>query len=231
MEEPDFICKIIFLGDAGVGKSSILRRYHRDNYMDMTEHTIGVDFFTTNKKRDGLLYKIQVWDTAGQERFNSLITSYFKESTMAVVVFDVTDHNSFLNVQKWINEYETLTSSGNTSTTLNLAKPLIIVGNKCDKLQQRVVRKSDVQKYLDDNFISAEYIEVSAKENLYIEKIYTKILDITCSLINSYDTETLKKYYSIKKIEKVRSFYLSRSNGSTMRLSSGKRNSKCCIIS
>ncbi len=78
MEEPDFICKIIFLGDAGVGKSSILRRYHRDNYMDMTEHTIGVDFFTTNKKRDGLLYKIQVWDTAGQERFNSLITSYFK---------------------------------------------------------------------------------------------------------------------------------------------------------
>ncbi len=94
-----------------------------------------------------------------------------------------------------------------------------------------VVRKSDVQKYLDDNFISAEYIEVSAKENLYIEKIYTKILDFTCSLINSYDTETLKVLLN-KKIEKVRSFfYLSRSNGSTMRLSSGKRNGKCCIIS
>jgi small GTP-binding protein len=227
MDDPDYVCKVIFLGDAGVGKSSILRRYHRDTFTNLAEHTIGVDFFTTLMKRDSMLYKIQIWDTAGQERFNSLITSYFKESTMAVIVFDTTDHASFLNVQKWINEYEQICSIENTSTTLNLTKPLIIVGNKCDKLQNRVVRKQDVHKYLDDNFISAKYIEVSAKENLHIEQIYQEILDFCSSLVQCYDIETLKKYYAIKKIEKVRSFYMS-SSSLTGRV---KRPSKCCIIS
>ena len=126
-------------------------------------------------KRNGKLYKIQIWDTAGQERFNSLITSYFKES-LTCIVFDTTDHASFLNVQKWINEYEKICSIENTSVTLNLSKPLIIVGNKCDKIYNRVVKKQDVHKYLDDNFISAKYIEVSAKENLYIDKLYEQIL-------------------------------------------------------
>lgn len=227
MDDPDYICKVIFLGDAGVGKSSILKRYHRNTFTDLSDHTIGVDFFTKLMKRDTKLYKIQIWDTAGQERFNSLISSYFKESTMAVIVFDITDHASFLNVQKWINEYEQICSVENTDTTINLSKPLIIVGNKCDKIQSRVVKKQDVHKYLDDNFISAKYIEVSAKENLYIDKLYEEILDYCDSLVHNYDVETLKKYYAIKKVEKVRSFYMSSSS------LPGKirRNSKCCIIS
>lgn len=219
MDIPDFKCKIIFLGDAGVGKSSILRRYHRDCFTEMTDHTIGVDFFTTLMTKDSKLYKLQIWDTAGQEKFNSLITSYFKESTMAVIVFDTTDHTSFSNVQKWINDYEFISKTNNSS---HLVKPIIIVGNKCDKTEEREVTKKDVEKYMNDNFISAEYIEVSAKDNLFIDKIYEKMLEFCCSLINSHDTETLKKFYAIKKNEKLEPFYHYKVKSKI---------NKCCIIS
>ena len=225
MDDPDFICKIIFLGDAGVGKSSILRRYHRDLYTDMTDHTIGVDFFTKMFKRDTKKYKLQIWDTAGQERFNSLITSYFKESTMAVIVFDVTDFNSFKSVQAWINQYETLTDT--ISMTHEHYKPLIIVGNKCDKLEKREVKKSDVHKFIDDNFLKAEYVEVSARDNLFIEKIYDAILDNCIKIINSYDSETLRKVYAIKSVVPVKQFYLS----SYSMAIKNKSGSKCCVIS
>ena len=225
MDEPDFICKIIFLGDAGVGKSSILRRYHRNLYTEMTDHTIGVDFFTKMFKRDTKAYKIQIWDTAGQERFNSLITSYFKDSTMAVIVFDVTNFNSFKNVQAWINQYESLTET--ISMTHEHYKPIIIVGNKCDKIEKREVKKTDVHKFIDDNFLKAEYIEVSARDNLFIEKIYEKILDNCVELINSYDALTLKNVYSIKSVVPMKNFYLSSSSLRTK----NNRNSKCCVIS
>lgn len=226
MDEPDFICKIIFLGDAGVGKSSILRRYHRNMYTEMTDHTIGVDFFTQTIKRDTKTYKFQIWDTAGQERFNSLISSYFKDSTMAVIVFDVTDFNSFKNVHDWINQYEALTET--YSMTQEYEKPIIIVGNKCDNLEKREVKKTDVHKFIDDNFYNAEYIEVSAKENLFIENIYDRILERSIELIENNDLETLKNVYSIKSVIPKKQFYLSSSSSITTK---NRRGSKCCIIS
>ena len=225
MDDPDFICKIIFLGDAGVGKSSILRRYHRDSFTNMTDHTIGVDFFSKMFKRNTKKYKLQIWDTAGQERFNSLITSYFKETTMAVIVFDTTDYKSFKNVKTWIEQYESITD--NLSHTEEYTKPIIIVGNKCDKLEQREVKKADVHKFIDDNFLTADYIEVSAKENLFIEKIYEKILEYCVSLIESNDTATLKSVYAVKSIVPVKSFYLSSSSVENR----NNNPSKCCVIS
>ena len=84
MDYPDITCKIIFLGDAGVGKSSILRRYHRQSFTNSYESTIGVDFFCKFTNYKGRSFKLNIWDTAGQERF-SLIKSYFTESSLSSI--------------------------------------------------------------------------------------------------------------------------------------------------
>lgn len=217
MDYPDITCKIIFLGDAGVGKSSILRRYHRQSFTNSYESTIGVDFFCKFTTYKGRSYKLNIWDTAGQERFNSLIKSYFTESSLAVVVFDITDIGSFNNVDKWINLYFEYS---------DIQKPLLLVGNKCELGRERVIDRIDVFKYIDSkNYELADYCEVSAKAEINLEEIYTKILDITQELVENNNEIDLKEKYSIKCYTPISSFYLDESDGNYRR-----KKEKCCVI-
>ena len=104
--------KIVFLGDQAVGKSSIINRFiydifdGNDHVMDSSiqRPTIGIDFISQNIFLEEKTIRLQLWDTAGQERFRALIPNYIRDSTVAVIVYDITHRKSFESIQKWIDD-------------------------------------------------------------------------------------------------------------------------------
>ncbi|EGR27462.1 Ras family protein, putative [Ichthyophthirius multifiliis] len=98
--------KIIFLGDQHVGKTCIIERFMYDVFDEKPHPTVGVDFLAKTLHIDDKSIRLQLWDTAGQERFRSLIPSYLRDATCAVIVFDVTSQESFNSIDKWVKDYK-----------------------------------------------------------------------------------------------------------------------------
>lgn len=102
----DYVFKILLIGDSAVGKSSLLLRFAEDIFSDSFLPTIGVDFKIRTIEAAGSKVKLQMWDTAGQERFKSILTSYYKGTHGVLLVYDITDRKSFIDVQNWINDVQ-----------------------------------------------------------------------------------------------------------------------------
>ena len=120
----EYIFKYIIIGDSGVGKSCVLLQFLENAFKANHEATIGVEFGTKVIDIDnGVNVKLQVWDTAGQDAFKSITRSYYRNAAGALVVYDITNRNSFINVQKWLEEAK---ANGNREMVLAL------VGNKSD---------------------------------------------------------------------------------------------------
>ena len=122
--------KIVFLGDQGVGKTSIITRFMYDSFDKLYQATIGIDFLSKTMYLEDRTVRLQLWDTAGQERFRSLIPSYIRDSSVAVVVYDITNRASFLNTSKWIEDVRN--ERGNDVI-------IVLVGNKTDLTDRRQV--------------------------------------------------------------------------------------------
>uniref|UniRef100_A0A915AS35 Uncharacterized protein n=1 Tax=Parascaris univalens TaxID=6257 RepID=A0A915AS35_PARUN len=122
--------KIVFLGEQGVGKSSIITRFLRNEVAEEYNATIGIDFFSKNVVVDDKTVRLQIWDTAGQERFRSLIPSYLRDSDVAVIVYDVSSPTSFAKTRQWFNYV-------NRQRAADIA--IILVGNKCDLTDKRKI--------------------------------------------------------------------------------------------
>merc|ERR1719318_1246005 len=99
--------KLVFVGDSSVGKTSIISRFMYDHFDSNYDATIGIDFLAKTHTVQNKTVRLQLWDTAGQERFRSLIPSYIRDSTVAVVVYDITNANSFHQTSKWIDDVRT----------------------------------------------------------------------------------------------------------------------------
>ncbi|KAJ8460855.1 hypothetical protein OPV22_033781 [Ensete ventricosum] len=104
--EYDYLFKLLLIGDSGVGKSCLLLRFADDSYIESYISTIGVDFKIRTVDQDGKTIKLQIWDTAGQERFRTITSSYYRGAHGIIVVYDVTDQESFNNVKQWLNEID-----------------------------------------------------------------------------------------------------------------------------
>ena len=104
--EYDYLFKLLLIGDSGVGKSCLLLRFADDTYTESYISTIGVDFKIRTIELDGKTIKLQIWDTAGQERFRTITSSYYRGAHGIIVVFDVTDQESFNNVKQWLHEID-----------------------------------------------------------------------------------------------------------------------------
>lgn len=162
MEKYDYLFKIILVGESGVGKTSLLNRLVNEPFNDNYLTTIGVDFKIKTFYINNKSVKLQIWDTAGQERFNSITDSFFRGSQGIIIVFDLTNKLSFMNITKWINKKKN-TGSENTK--------IIIVGNKCDLYDQIEVNDSDINYLRETN--NLDYYETSAKMNInFFEPFY-----------------------------------------------------------
>jgi small GTP-binding protein len=158
--------KIITLGEIGVGKTSVLRRFSTGSFIDRNPPTIGIDFSTKNVTLENgkdILLKFE--DTSGQEKYKCLTKTYFKNTDAVFFVFSLYERNSFLNMKEWIDLF-----NENNNMSSGILKYLI--GNKCD-LEHNVL-KEEIDAFLKENG-DLVYFETSAKENIQIEKLFQEM--------------------------------------------------------
>lgn len=161
MDTYDYAFKYIIVGDAGVGKSSIMKRYTSDTFIYDNMSTIGVDFDTKSIMIDGKIIQIQIWDTAGQERFRAITKQYYNNTIGAILVFDITRRNTYKHVEQWLD---------NMNSFLSPNVNIVLVGNKSDSETHREVSYEEASALAKANKI--RYIEVSAKNNTHIDDIF-----------------------------------------------------------
>ena len=153
--------KILLLGDSGVGKSCIIIRYIENNFSNNLMNSIGVDFKLKNIEIDSKKIKLQIWDTAGQERFKTITTSYYKGAHAILVVFDITDRDSFDHARNWMADIDKFAKEGVLR---------ILVGNKCDLMNNRQVSTEEAKEIA--NKYGIKYIETSAKDTINIDDLF-----------------------------------------------------------
>ncbi|XP_057304019.1 ras-related protein Rab-1A-like [Hydractinia symbiolongicarpus] len=161
----DYLFKILLIGDSGTGKSSLLIRFCDDYFSNTFISTIGVDFKIKTLELDGKLIKLQVWDSAGQERFRTLTTSYYRGAHGIIIVYDISDRASFVNVSMWLSEIDKYASD-------NVHK--VLVGNKSDKETEREVDFNSAKIMADK--LGIDLIESSAKNNDNVEEIFNGLV-------------------------------------------------------
>jgi len=159
--EYDFLFKLLLIGDSGVGKSCLLLRFADDTYTESYISTIGVDFKIRTIELDGKTIKLQIWDTAGQERFRTITSSYYRGAHGIIVVYDVTDMESFNNVKTWLNEIDKY-------ATDKVNK--LLVGNKCDLVVKKVVDYQTAKDFADQ--LEIPFLETSAKNSTNVEQAF-----------------------------------------------------------
>ncbi|KAL5218448.1 hypothetical protein ABZP36_019132 [Zizania latifolia] len=156
--------KLVFLGDQAVGKTAIITRFMYDKFDATYQATIGIDFLSKTMYLEDRTVRLQLWDTAGQERFRSLIPSYIRDSSVAVIVYDVTDRQSFLSTSKWIEEVNTQ-RGGDVL--------IVLVGNKTDLVDKRQVSTDEGEAKAQEHRVM--FMETSAKAGFNIKPLFRKI--------------------------------------------------------
>ena len=156
----------------GVGKSSLMSQYIKKEFPESPLPTIAIEFATKIIKiKEGGYVKAQIWDTAGQEKFHNIIISYFRGSSGILLLYDITNKESFKNISKWIKINETSTSMENIK---------VLVGNKCDLDDNRVVSEEEGKRLAKD--YDMIFFEASAKTGKNINEIFyslvTKIVNL-----------------------------------------------------
>ena len=178
--------KIIFTGDSGVGKTSIINSIMGQKFTSEYEPSIGVDFFSKTIRYKGRLIKLQIWDSAGQEKFRSLIPNYIRGSSLIFLIFEVSKKESFQHLNEWIDFINNI-EKGN----------IVIVGNKIDLKDNREVTKEEAEKYCKEK--NYEYFEVSAKEGTNINNLlYSSIASLP--IFTSLNVEGIPKENLIENL-------------------------------
>ncbi|KIM49279.1 hypothetical protein M413DRAFT_438459 [Hebeloma cylindrosporum] len=159
--EYDYLFKLLLIGNSGVGKSCLLLRFADDTYTESYISTIGVDFKIRTIELEGKTVKLQIWDTAGQERFRTITSSYYRGAHGIIVVYDVTDDESFTSVKQWLQEIERYASEGVNK---------LLVGNKSDLTSKKVVEYSVAKEFADQ--LNIPFLETSAKNATNVEQAF-----------------------------------------------------------
>ncbi|XP_055703821.1 ras-related protein Rab6 isoform X1 [Phlebotomus papatasi] len=156
--------KLVFLGEQSVGKTSLITRFMYDSFDNTYQATIGIDFLSKTMYLEDRTVRLQLWDTAGQERFRSLIPSYIRDSTVAVVVYDITNANSFHQTSKWIDDVRTERGSDVI---------IMLVGNKTDLSDKRQVSTEEGDRKAKE--LNVMFIETSAKAGYNVKQLFRRV--------------------------------------------------------
>ena len=154
--------KIMIIGETETGKTSLISRYCKNEFKGGSYlSTIGIDFQIKNLVLDSKRIRLQIWDTAGQERFRNIAKSYFHSSDGFIIVYDISNIDSFDRLDYWIDEIKT--------NSQEITK-MVLVGNKCDIIEERKIPKEDGQEFAKNKKI--KFFEVSAKEGININESF-----------------------------------------------------------
>lgn len=160
----DYLFKLLLIGDSGVGKTCILFRFSDDSFNSTFITTIGIDFKIRTIELGDKKIKLQIWDTAGQERFRTITTAYYRGAMGIILVYDITNEKSFDNIKTWIKNIE---------QHANEDVEKMILGNKCDMEDKRVITKEQGEKLAAD--YGVKFMETSAKAKIGVEEAFLAI--------------------------------------------------------
>ena len=160
----DLSFKLIVIGDSGVGKSCLTNNAVKNIFDESYNATVGFEFFTFNVKVNDKVVKLQIWDTCGQELYRSLITNFYRNSSLAIMVYAINSLESFSNIEMWLRELRTHS---------NPDAKVFLIGNKIDLEQERKVTKEQGEKFCKENNIN-EFMESSAKTGVNAQNIFIK---------------------------------------------------------
>ena len=193
--------RIILVGDSNVGKTSLINRFMGNDFQENYQCTINVDFkIKTITFSSSIAAELKIWDTCGQERYRAMTRQYFKDALGIVLVFDISDLNSFKNLSFWMKEIKNYSNS-------NIKPQIILVANKID-LKDRKVTIETGKEFANKNKIM--YVETSAKEGLNIDSPFEKLSNVLINKMkenpNDYlnNTSVHIKNYGEKNLEKDR---------------------------
>jgi small GTP-binding protein len=161
----DHILKLIVIGNSGVGKTNIIKRFKNDDFEMNSRSTVGFEFISKDIIIQDKKIKLQIWDTAGQERYKSITSSFFRGCHGIVAVFDLTKYQSFESIDQWVKDAREISGSEIS---------IFLVGNKSDLRDLCIVKKEEAEEKINKLGL-IEYIETSAYMNIRIDEIFMKL--------------------------------------------------------
>ncbi|XP_068159073.1 LOW QUALITY PROTEIN: ras-related protein Rab-18 [Drosophila tropicalis] len=161
----DRAIKLLVIGESGVGKSSLIRRFVENKFDENHDVTIGMDFKSKVMNVDGIDYKVALWDTAGAERFRSLTPSFYRKALGAILVYDITNRDTLVKLEAWLAELDSYSDNPNIA--------IIVVGNKID--QDRVVDRQEGRNFARKH--RALFIETSARCDQFVSDVFKEIVE------------------------------------------------------
>ncbi|CAI5440662.1 unnamed protein product [Caenorhabditis angaria] len=165
----DYMFKLLIIGNSSVGKTSFLFRYCDDSFTSAFVSTVGIDFKVKTVFRGDKRVKLQIWDTAGQERYRTITTAYYRGAMGFILMYDITNEESFNSVQDWCTQIKTYSWEN---------AQVVLVGNKCDMDSERVVSMDRGRQLASQ--LGLEFFETSAKENINVKAVFEKLVEIIC---------------------------------------------------
>ena len=177
----NYIFRLCLLGDSNVGKTSLLTRFCDNSFKESYNNTIGVDFKVVTLKYKNKIIKVHIWDTAGQERFKSIAVNYFRSAHGFIFIYDITDEDSFRNIENWMD----LAFKNTNSSVINF-----LIGNKNDREEDRIVDKKTAEDFAKEKKLI--FFEASAKTSDNVEKLFQYC---TYKLIQYFD-KNKDKYFA-----------------------------------
>ena len=173
-ETYDYLFKVVMIGDSGVGKSNLLLRYTKSDFNLESKTTIGVEFATKKvSTHDGKNVKAQIWDTAGQERYRAITSAYYRGAVGALLVYDITNMNTFKNIPQWL---KTLKQQADSNIII------LLVGNKTDLRDKREVKKEEAAAYAAEHQLA--FIETSALDCTNVDIAFDRIINEIYRVVN-----------------------------------------------
>lgn len=223
----DLSFKIIVIGDSGVGKSCLTIKATKNDFMENSNATVGFEFFSFNMKIDNKIVKLQIWDTCGMEIYRSLITNFYRNSALAIVMYSVDNSKSFENTSLWLKELKSYS---------NPDIQVFLIGNKVDLEDKRQVAKEIAQQFTKDQNVNM-FLESSAKSGFNAQKVfieagkllYMNYLNYSSkrnSRSSSIDSQSIDNYHS--RIQFPTNSNLTNNISMNQDILKGKSKSGCC---
>ena len=195
-EHIDFKVKIMFKGNSSVGKTSIIKRYSKNIFSTSYISTLGIDFESKNINIDNKTINLQIWDTAGQEKYKVLSKNYYNNSNAFIIVYDITNLESFESVMNWIDQIKENAPENVKS---------ILLGNKSDLEEKDDVENNEklVKEFLNE-YKDLKYYKTSAKKDISINELFKELAEKIFAAygkggVHTQNSQLLKNFDEEKK--------------------------------